>query len=84
MFEIADISLSQKIWCVSLILGGSWISSYYYQQIIKHPFDTDIAIGSILMGCGVYVFLFLIYGGHPQWAVVAGIIGGIGFSYRAT
>ncbi|TCB55861.1 hypothetical protein [Acinetobacter terrestris] len=84
MFEIADISLSQKIWCMSLILGFSWISSYYYQQIIKHPFDTDIAIGSILMGCGVYVFLFLIYGGHPQWAVVAGIIGGIGFSYRAT
>lgn len=84
MFEIADISLSQKIWCMSLILGFSWITSYYYQQIIKHPFDTDIAIGSILMGCGVYVFLFLIYGGHPQWAVVAGIIGGIGFSYRAT
>ena len=84
MFEIIDISLSQKIWWMSLILGFSWISSYYYQQIIKHPFDTDIAIGSILMGCGVYVFLFLIYGGHPQWAVVAGIIGGIGFSYRAT
>ena len=84
MFKIADISLSQKIWCMSLILGCGWISAYYYQQIIKHPFDTDIAIGSILMGCGVYVFLFLIYGGHPQWAVVAGIIGGIGFSYRAT
>jgi hypothetical protein len=36
------------------------------------------------MGCGVYVFLFLFYGWHPQWAVLAGIIGGIGFSYRAT
>ena len=84
MFEIADISLSQKIWCMSLILGFSWISSYYYQQIIKHPFDTDIAIGSILMGCGVYVFFFLIYGWHPQLAVLAGIIGRIGFSYRAT
>ncbi|TCH64763.1 hypothetical protein [Acinetobacter sp. ANC 4862] len=84
MFEITDISLSQKIWCVSLILSCGWITSYYYQQIIKHPFDTDIAIGSILMGFGVYVFLFLIYGWHPQLAVLAGIIGGIGFSYRAT
>ena len=84
MFEIIDISLSQKICCISLILGCGWMTSYYYQQIIKHPFDTDIAIGSILMGCGVYVFLFLIYGRLPQWAVVAGIIGGIGFSYRAT
>lgn len=84
MFEITDISLSQKICCMSLILSFGWMTSHYYQQIIKHPFDTDIAIGSILMGCGVYVFLFLIYGWHPQWAVVAGIIGGIGFSYRAT
>lgn len=36
------------------------------------------------MGGGVYIFLFLIYGWQPQLAVLAGIIGGLGFSYRAT
>lgn len=84
MLEISEVSFSQKIWCVVLIVVCSWISSYYYQQIIKHPFNHDIALGCILMGGGVYIFLFLIYGWQPQLAVLAGIIGGIGFSYRAT
>ena len=84
---ITDSSLntpSGKGLCILLTIISSWITSYYYQVAIHHPFDRDIAFVSALIGCGILIFLLIVSVWSLPLSILAGIIGGIIFSHRAT
>ncbi|MCO8080678.1 hypothetical protein QUG64_07525 [Acinetobacter lwoffii] len=84
---ITDSSLntpSGKGLCILLTIISSWITSYYYQVAIHHPFDQDIAFVSTLIGCGILIFLLIASDWSLPLSILAGIIGGVIFSHRAT
>lgn len=83
---ITDSSLntpSGKGLCILLTIISSWITSYHYQRVIHHPFNRDIAFCSALIGCGILIFLLITSDLSLPLSILAGIIGGIVFSYRA-
>ncbi|MBD8008824.1 hypothetical protein [Acinetobacter pecorum] len=75
---------SGKGLCILLNIISSWIMSYYYQMVIHHSFDRDIAFVSALIGCGILIFLLIVsVWSLPLSIILAGIIGGVIFSHRA-
>ena len=84
---IADSNLNTPLGkglCILLTMISSWVTSYYYQMVIHHPFDRDIAFVSTLIGCGILTFLLIVSDWSLPLSILAGIIGGIVFSHRAT
>lgn len=84
---ITDSSLntpSGKGLCILLTIISSWITSYYYQVAIHHPFDQDIAFVSTFLGCGILIFLLIVSVWSLLLSILASLTGGIVFSHRAT
>ncbi|MFV5405869.1 MULTISPECIES: hypothetical protein [unclassified Acinetobacter] len=83
---ITDPSLntpSGKGLCILLNIISSWITSYYYQMVIHHSFDRDIAFCSALIGGGILIFLLIASDWSLPLSILASITEGIVFSHRA-
>ncbi len=61
--EMIASPLSEKLLYTCLVICFSGIASYYYQHMIHLPFNKDIALGSILVSGGIFLFLLPLSGG---------------------
>ena len=66
--------------CVAIF---AHLSSYYYQTAMNIPFRKEVSIYSVLIGFIIFTFMFLISWNFPS-AIIAGVLGGIIFTHRAT
>ena len=66
----------EKVFYFSLAVLFSFLSSWYYQSLIHIPFNKDIVFGSIITGCGIFIFVFATFWWSFPSAILSGIFGG--------
>ncbi len=82
--DMINSRLIEKIFYFSLVFIFSYLSSWYYQYLVKIPFNSDVAFCSVLVGLCVFIFIFATFWWSFPSAVLSGILGGFAFTRRVT